>query len=807
MLRNNFRLQLIGPVALALVLMVVGAIVFITVNQSSNSVAVRKQLDSSFSDIKNLVAGDLSNLSKQLEERLVSMETEASRSIEQASSEALKKTGSTVASDLRTIRMRSGYDLADLMALSAVNSVIAKDYATLNSYVRSAHANKDVVFLFYLDNEGLPLTRYLNRKNEKLKSFLPKGKPDIDVIIQAGQTDADTIVITKGVKSEDTVIGSVVLGLDMTSFNQQTKDLSDRFDALIADNSALISNILGQKAQSINSDLQKVVDTIQGSIGTHASKTLETVSATTDHLGSAMRNQFIGGAFVGIVLLLGLLFWNARTILKTLGAEPALMVRLATRIADGGLSGSRDASTQPGSLLAALQDMTEKLRTLIGNIVTASRTLQATSTELALAAEDMTGGAEQSASKAVMVAAATEEMSVNMDTVTNASDQAFRNVNEVAQSIEALTAAVKAISENTTSASTMTTDAVAYAQSASQKVNQLGSAAYEISKVTEVINEISDQTNLLALNATIEAARAGEAGKGFAVVANEIKELAKQTAESTGQIRMKIESIQASTDETVTEITEIGEVINGINNIVSQIAAAVNEQAATADFISTRIVDAADGIREVNDNVAQASQGAGEIARDISEVSQVAAEAKEGSLTLEKSSQNLKQIAESISRDTGYFKLGNVDRGPQFQQMERTNKEIIRWNNSLSVGIASIDSQHQTLVQLINELYRHIGDSEKTTVQNTLQRLIDYTDKHFKFEEKLFREHEYPEQDKHIHAHKKLLEQVMSFQERIRKGESDVSVELLEFLKEWLIKHIKNTDMNYSPFLLGKGVV
>ncbi len=110
-------------------------------------------------------------------------------------------------------------------------------------------------------------------------------------------------------------------------------------------------------------------------------------------------------------------------------------------------------------------------------------------------------------------------------------------------------------------------------------------AANEINKVTETINEIADQTNLLALNATIEAARAGEAGKGFAVVANEIKELAKQTTEATREIKQRIDGVQESSNKTISAINSITTTITNSSDVVSGMAAAVEEQAVTTQEI------------------------------------------------------------------------------------------------------------------------------------------------------------------------------------------------------------------------------
>lgn len=805
---NSFRFKLIAPVAIAFLLMIISAITFTVITQTKSSNALNKQVEASFAAIDTTIEKDLGLLSGQLDSNLKRMQEEASGSLEESSTKALHETADSVQENLRTMRRQNGDNLIELLALVATNSVIAKDFTALNGYVRSAHRNPELVFLFYRDKEKKPLTRYLHRANEKLKSLLPTGKPDIEEIIQAGKDDPNVLVLIQDIKSDGETVGSIVLAIDMTQARLQAAEMSEHFDELVDSNREQIDSILGRESRAISNDLQNVIKNVRQEITDNSSKTVSDITAMSSSLSSRTRNLFIVGSIVGFILLLGILLLNARSILRQLGGEPEAMLQLAQRIAKGDLKKSENINSVPGSLQAALQEMTENLRRLIGNIVGEGRALNATSTELALAAEDMTGGAEQSAAKADTVAAATEEMSVNMGTVTMASEQAAQNVNVMATAMEEMSSAIQEIAGNTAKASTMTGEAVNFAKSSSVKVNNLGKAARQISKVTEVITEISEQTNLLALNATIEAARAGEAGKGFAVVANEIKELAKQTAQATGEIKAKIESIQSSTDDTVKEITEISTVINSVNEIVSTIAAAVEEQSVTAADISGNVNEAANGISEVNENVSQASAVAGEIARDITDVSQVSRGARENSLRLQESAQQLKEIANTISRETGRFDLGDSGKNQAASRMVSNARPLLRWNDSLSVGIGSIDKQHMVLIDLINELYREMNsDNGQPVIGKALGKLIEYTETHFQFEEKLFAKHNYQDKNAHEEVHRKLVAQVIDFQKKFKQGDADVSLELMEFLKDWLINHIKKTDKQYAPFLQSKGVI
>ena len=260
-----------------------------------------------------------------------------------------------------------------------------------------------------------------------------------------------------------------------------------------------------------------------------------------------------------------------------------------------------------GELAQWFNKFLDNLQAMLRKISENSITLNSSSSELLNLSGGMSDGANSMSIMANTVASASEEMSLNMNSVAAAMEQASNSMSIVATSAEEMTSTINEIAHNSENARTITGEAVSRAEVASNKVDELGNAAQEIGKVTEAITEISEQTNLLALNATIEAARAGEAGKGFTVVANEIKELARQTAEATHKIKDKIEGIQKSTAGAVSEIAHILTVINDVDDIVSTIASAVEEQSVTTREIASNVTQASDGIQEVNEKVAHSS--------------------------------------------------------------------------------------------------------------------------------------------------------------------------------------------------------
>ena len=310
-----------------------------------------------------------------------------------------------------------------------------------------------------------------------------------------------------------------------------------------------------------------------------------------------------------------------------------------------------------GDLARWFNAFMDNLQSMIKNIAGTAETLNRSSSDLSGLSEQISEGADQMSTKADAVASSSEEMSSNMNSVAAAMEEASTNLGMVAASAEQMTSTINEIAQNSENARNITAEAVSRAQGASTRVDELGAAAREIGKVTETINEISEQTNLLALNATIEAARAGEAGKGFAVVANEIKDLARQTADATEEIKEQIAGIQNSTSGTVLEIEEILKVINDVNEIVTSIATAVEEQSLTTKEIASNVAQASTGIQEVNGNVAQSSAVSSEIAKEITSMSQATVEMSNGSSQMNLGTNELHKLAEKLRDMVSRFKV------------------------------------------------------------------------------------------------------------------------------------------------------
>lgn len=123
------------------------------------------------------------------------------------------------------------------------------------------------------------------------------------------------------------------------------------------------------------------------------------------------------------------------------------------------------------------------------------------------------------------------------------------------------------------------------------------------------------------------------------------------------------------------------------------------------------------------------------------------------------------------------------------------------------VGITEFDEQHKKLIALINKLYDAMKEGDgKKVLKDILNELIAYAKYHFESEEKYFVEFNYSGKAEHVEEHNSFRKSVSDLKKRSDEGKPVFTMELMTFLKQWLVTHIMDSDKKYGKFLNEKGV-
>jgi hemerythrin len=134
---------------------------------------------------------------------------------------------------------------------------------------------------------------------------------------------------------------------------------------------------------------------------------------------------------------------------------------------------------------------------------------------------------------------------------------------------------------------------------------------------------------------------------------------------------------------------------------------------------------------------------------------------------------------------------------------------VVRWTQGMSVGVPSIDADHQALIGMVNQLDDAIKAAKgQERFGSVLDALLDYTMYHFGREEALMEACGYPDLEAHRHTHRVLRTQVAHIRDR-HSGNPDAirDREVLAFLKNWLTSHIMGRDKLYEPFMASRRAV
>ncbi len=132
---------------------------------------------------------------------------------------------------------------------------------------------------------------------------------------------------------------------------------------------------------------------------------------------------------------------------------------------------------------------------------------------------------------------------------------------------------------------------------------------------------------------------------------------------------------------------------------------------------------------------------------------------------------------------------------------------IVTWNDTYSVKVKEIDLQHKKLVDIINELFDAMKAGKgNTVIDKLLDELVKYTKYHFSAEENYMRKFKFDQSDIQEAQHKQFVAKINDFIEQYKANRLTLSIEMMNFLKDWLINHIVKMDKQYSALFTWNGL-
>ncbi|MDI9244560.1 HAMP domain-containing methyl-accepting chemotaxis protein [Marinobacter sp. CHS3-4] len=590
-----------------------------------------RQVNASFAETRN-----------DVRDRLAAMQQ---RTVEELSGELTRQQVAQqerVASNVREAVMSEAQGLADVLAAVAAPLIWDRDIPKLTGLVELADARESVLFAVYYDQYGDRLTRYVDRRDDRVRTLMDQGegRGAANKVLDAASRDPNVVIITADIKPQGTAIGQLKMGLSLEGINRDLKVLEEEFTATINGSIEALNQTLESETDVVNQRLQEQLAVMGKNTQSRIAGTVQALdkeaTGLTDKL--SLFSIFSG---IALVLLVAAILGGG-LLPKVLRLNSAIW-----GVADGEADLTRRVSLKGKD---ELTDMAQGMNQFIARI-------QSLVSEVTSSANTAVERAREQGDLSRQAVSAVNKQQSEVAQVSEVMDSMSGSIAEVADSIQEVAGEVKNVNAESEATASISRDVrerldqvVRKVQQAVEAVNDLDQKSSEIDSVLGVIRSIAEQTNLLALNAAIEAARAGESGRGFAVVADEVRSLASRTQESTTEINGIIERLQQGSQQAVTAI-------EGVSADVSASSTEFHEADEHFEKIHQLLGNLQSRALEISSTAGEQGRNAGEVSVNVNHIATLFGETVEAIERSDRASTQIGETLDGLKASAAQFKI------------------------------------------------------------------------------------------------------------------------------------------------------
>lgn len=567
---------------------------------------------------------------------------EATKSLSQTLTQQLKTEKSNVEGLLIGAVQDTAKSMAELMALAAPNAIWDNDSPTLTRLVMDLHRNDQVLFARYYGKDGNPLTRFLDKRIEKVNELAKKGEGDrtFERVLDAARKDPSVYLVEVDINPRGAVIGRFVLAMTNQKALDASADLDNRFTSLVSDSKDIVKESIVTESKATNDAVAEAIaashaialktsDALQADIDQSADQLLDNLSLVLIVLGVLIIILLISVFSIRVINKINILTVSLKELSE---GEGDLTQRIKVS--------SRD---EIGAMAEAVNLFISKTQDLVSRANNAADDVVKHLAELDSVAGKVAGVADSQEEKVSQVASSMKDMVHTIHEVSERIQDNLRNVDDIrSASMDA--------GRSSEQVRQAISDMVSDVQNATATVGSVSDLSKQIESVLDIIRAIAEQTNLLALNASIEAARAGDAGRGFAVVADEVRSLASKTQQSTVDIQKQISALQNAVKQVVSSISQAsGRAEQGIE--------CINESDAQIQQMSNAVQNLYDLTNDIAAMAEQQSQVSEGINHSLSDISLETQETGHAAVRNKESVQSLSKTARGLKHTLSRFKI------------------------------------------------------------------------------------------------------------------------------------------------------